>query len=198
MHTATAVRLSLTDATDAPATKPASLQQAFAHCCDGLYRFVLVRVGGDRHAADDLLQQTCATAAGHARPPTQADECEAWLRGIARNLIRRHWRQRRRDNGHVPLEDAAGSRRLAEDMASRPLPPEILSLKESLDQLLLAVTALPSADQRLIFEFYFDGRLQADIAHTMGVTRKTIETRLYRARRQLRAILQGPGRTELR
>ncbi|MGD2111484.1 MAG: sigma factor, partial [Phycisphaerae bacterium] len=79
------------------------LRRVFRACGDGLYRFVLVRVGGDRHAADDLLQQTCHEAARHKRMPTDDTECEPWLYGIARNLVRKHWRQNGRNGRVVPL-----------------------------------------------------------------------------------------------
>ncbi len=64
----------------------------FIRSGDALYRYILVRVRGNRTLAEDLLQQTCLEAVRHRHPPRTADACEAWLRGIARNLVRRHWR----------------------------------------------------------------------------------------------------------
>ena len=166
------------------------LRQVFARAGDGLYRFILVRVAGNRDAADDLVQQTCCEAARCTRPPANHDECEAWLRGIARNLIRRRWRRLRRRPGLIPLEDAALAGRLADDLESQPLPPDALIQKESIDQLLLAVTSLSAAEQSLIFAYYFDGRRQADIARELGVTEKSIESRLFRVRGRLRTALR--------
>ncbi len=165
-----------------------------AQCCDGLRRFILVRVGGDSHVADDLLQQTCCIAAGRSSMPRQADECEAWLRGVARNLIRRRWRELKRMGRHIPIADGTLGRQLAEDMESRPLPPEVLLREESSTQLMLAVTSLPSADQQIIFAFYFEGRSQADIADDLNVTAKSVEARLYRVRGRLRTILKNLGK----
>lgn len=172
------------------------LWQVFDACCDGLYRYVLFRVGGDRHAADDLLQQVCCLAAGHHRVPEQPEACEAWLRGIARNLIRKHWRDRARGNGASGPPNGRAGRRLLEEMEAGPLPEEVLAREETVRQLLWAVTALSAPDQRLIFAFYFEGRSQADIARDDGATVKGIENRLHRARNRLRAILQEPERTE--
>jgi RNA polymerase sigma-70 factor (ECF subfamily) len=171
------------------------LRRVFRHCGDGLYRFILVRVGGDRNVADDLLQQTCHEAARHRRMPDDDTECEAWLHGIARNLIRRHWRQNGRSGNHVTVEDARLSQQLVEDMESHPLPPDAVARKELGHQLLLAVTALPASDQHLVFAFYFEGRSQAEIASELGVTVKSIETRLYRTRQRLRTILRDGERT---
>jgi RNA polymerase sigma-70 factor (ECF subfamily) len=170
------------------------LVRAFERCGDGLYRFIVVRVGGDRDTADDLLQQTCYTAARKRRLPTQQDECEAWLFGVARNLIRKHWRSIRKRNGHVPLEQADRSQRLVAEMESGPLPVDVIADDEAVDQLLLALTALPADEQRLILAFYFEGRSQGEIATQLDVSPKSVESRLYRIRCRLRAMLSGEER----
>jgi RNA polymerase sigma factor (sigma-70 family) len=172
-----------------------ALRRVFCQTADALYRFILVRVGGNRDVADDLLQQTCCEAAKHGRARGNHEECEAWLRGIARNLIRRNWRNAKRDACTIPLEDAELARQLADDLESRPLPVDVLIKRESVTQLLLAVTSLSAADQRLVFAYYFDGRPQADIACELGVTEKSVESRLYRARSRLRAALRNMERS---
>ena len=171
-----------------------TLRRVFDKTHEALHRFILFRVGGDRDVADDLLQQTCYEAARHRRPPAESGECEAWLRGIARNLIRRHWRKSKRHAGVVSLENAALATQLADDLEARPLPSDALVREESVTQLLLAVTSLSAADQGLIFAFYFDGRGQADIARKMGATEKSVESRLFRARARLRAALRNAER----
>lgn len=191
----TAARIDELVATEGARDRRAALRQAFNRGGDALYRFILVRVGNDRHVADDLLQQTCCEAARHRRPPTDPEALEAWLRGVARNLVRRHWRNVRREAGRVPLEDAALARRLVDDLESHPLPPAKLIREESIRQLLLAVTSLSAADQGLIFEHYFDGRSQAAIARGLGVTEKSVESRLYRVRGRLRAALRNMERS---
>ncbi len=180
----------------ADTTEPADvrrnrLQDAFSSCCDGLYRFILVRVGGRRDVADDLIQQTCFIAAGKTRLPDGKD-CEAWLFGIARNLVRKHWRSERARGRTVPLLDAEHGRALVDAMESGPLPAEVLESDEAATRLLAAVTSLPAAQQRLVFAFYFQGRSHAEIANDSGVTPKGVETKLYRIRRRLRALLCEP------
>jgi RNA polymerase sigma factor (sigma-70 family) len=171
------------------------LRRVFCRASDALYRYILVRVGGDRDAADDVLQQTCCEAVRHRRPPSTESECEAWLRGIARNLIRRHWRSAGREARKVRLEDAAAASRLAEDLESRPLPVNTLIQAETVRLLMLAITELPAADQDLVFAYYFHGRPQAAIAQDLGATEKSIESRLYRIRGRLRAALKDTKRS---
>ena len=167
------------------------LRRVFHKTGEALYRFIVLRVGGDRETADELLQQTCHEAARHRKIPRDENDCEAWLRGIARNLVRRHWRRARRRGRTWSLEDASFSRQLVEDMETRPLPPDALAKEESVQQLLMAITSLPASDQQLVLAFYFDGRSQIDIAESLAVSVKSVETRLYRARNRLRAILRN-------
>lgn len=172
------------------------LWRVFDAACDGLYRFILIRVGGNRDVADDVVQQTCYLAAKHRSPPTDDDGCEAWLRGIARNLVRNHWRRRKRNKGYLNIQDVEVSRQLAEDMETHPLPPDVVSREESRTQLMLAITELRATDQFLIFAFYFEARSQARIAKELQTTVKSIETRLYRARQRLRTALRDPERMD--
>lgn len=177
------------------AGRKSRLCRVFEATADGLYRFILVRVGGNRDSADELLQQTCHEAAKSRRLPQDDNECESWLFGVARNLIRKHWRTTGRDRERCTLEDSATARQLAEDMEARPLPEETLSRRETGHQLLLSVTRLPAEEQRLVFAFYFEGRSCAEIADELRLTPKSVEMRLYRVRHRLRSMLRGFERT---
>lgn len=181
------------DAVESSDVRRNRLQRVFASCCDGLYRYLLVRVGS-RDAADDLLQQACFIAAGKRRLPEALDECEAMLFGIAKNLVKKHWRRERVRGRHVPLldVDAAGGAALVEAMDSGPLPSGTLESGETARRLQLAVTMLPSSQQHLVYAFYFQGRSHTEIASARGVTPKSVETQLYRIRARLRALLKDP------
>jgi RNA polymerase sigma-70 factor (ECF subfamily) len=172
------------------------LRRVFAARSDALYRFIIVRVGGDRAVADDLLQQACYVAVRRSgKVPPDDDTCEAWLRGIARNLIRQYWRKCNGRAKLIRLEDVEQSRRLLEKLESGALPEESLARDESVQQLLLAVTSLPADQQRLVFAFYFEECSYAAIADELGITAKGVETRLYRARARLREVLAGVERS---
>lgn len=167
------------------------LAGAFDRCADGLFRFILVRVGMNRHAAEDLIQQVCCEAARKGGVPDGDDACEAWLFGIARNRVRKYWRWRRRRNMALASESDAVSRELLAAMERGPLPGELLSRQEAATRMMLAITELPAADQQLLFAFYFDGRSSQEIAEINQTTAKGIESRLYRVRAKLRSLLCG-------
>ncbi len=179
---------------DAPSAT-SQLERAFDRGADALYRFILVRVAGRRDAADDLLQQTCCIAAQQNRVFANDGECESWMGGIARNLVKAHWRSVKKHNGRIDLEDAVQSQQLLARLESQAWCGEESADEESIARLMYAITALPSAEQRLIFDFYFDGRSQEDLARESDVSSKAIESRLYRIRGRLRAILENTERT---
>lgn len=199
MHQATQIGEAVTVAATAQTTAtiafheaPADrLRRVFAARCDAIYGFIVVRVSGDRHAADDLLQQTCYEAAKKRRVPEPDDACEAWLFGIARNLVRKHWRTQKRRGVVLPLEDHDGGRNIVERMQAGALSADSISDPEMVTQLMLAITSMPATDQEIIFAFYFDGRSQQQIAEDQNTTVKSIEARLYRLRSRLRGKLQG-------
>lgn len=164
------------------------LAEVFAETWKALYRYIAVRVGGDEALADDCMQQTCLEAARSKRVPVR-NELEPWLRGIARNVIRHHWRRARLDPRTVPVVDGAMGRLIAEAIDKGPLPPEWLQRNEIRDQLLLAITELMTPEQDIIYRFYFAGESHKELAEALGVSIRSVEGRLYRARSELRRKL---------
>ncbi|MGE0478910.1 MAG: RNA polymerase sigma factor [Phycisphaerae bacterium] len=165
----------------------ARLAREFDACAPSLYRFFAVRTG-DAHRAEDLVQQVWVQARGRVAEAAPAS-MEAWLRVIARNLLRTEWRLKARRPEHLPVPDPEHATRLAEELVDGELPASELERRETRDQLLLAITALPAAEQELIVGQYFDNATQAELAARIGVSERAVEGRLYRARQALRAML---------
>lgn len=166
---------------------PRAMERAFDRCSAALYRYVAVRVG-DPHLADDLMQQLwIQTRRGAGGVPL--DQLEYWLRAVARNLIRSHWRQQHRRPPHIPVHDRRLSAALGERLATEAIPAAELEREEIRHELLLAITELSTDDQELIEGFYFRGCSQAEMAERFGVSERAIEGRLYRARQALRERL---------
>ena len=164
------------------------IEAAFDRCSTALYRYFVVRAGGDAGLADDLMQQLWLLAQNLT--PTPTDEIEFRLRAIAKNLIRTHWRTQARRPAHVPLAAPHLAAELAERLTRAELPVDVLERQEVRDQLLLALTELPAADQELIVAHYFLGQPHAELATTSGASVRAVEGRLYRARAALREKLQ--------
>lgn len=165
------------------------LADALQRNAQGLWRFLLVRLGGDENMAEELMQELCLQASRtHAAGRTE--NVDAWLFGVARNVLRRHWRTITRRRRNLPEVRVDVGKELASMLDSAPLPNDYIERREAKEQVLLALTALPTDDQNLILRHYFDGQSQADIADSLGVSPRAIEGRLYRARTALRERLQ--------
>ncbi len=154
----------------------------------GIYRYISLRVWRNPALADELMQQLWLQAckSGGAVPP---DEFEFWLRRVAKNLISDHWRRKHRRPAQIPIENAAIASELAKRIDIELLPAEAAQKQELLDQVALAVTALPAADQELVILHYVQGRPFGEIGERLGMSERAIEGRLYRARRKLKELL---------
>ncbi len=170
------------------AAKADAIDALFDRHCRWLYRYVVVRMGGDAQLADDVMQQVWVAAlrTGASIP---ADEIEFWLRGVARNILAAHRRRLANRPKQLPLADRALASALAEALESSPLPPELMDKRETKDQLLLALTQLPSDAQELIAGRYFRGWTVERLADTLGLSVRAAEGRLYRARHALKQAL---------
>lgn len=158
---------------------------------DALYRFILVRVGFDECAAEDVLQQTAAMALRVGDAPSDIRSLEGWLRGVARNLVRRHWREKAKRNGSTGLDSDAGRQALA--TLESACPRALLEDNEQMSALVGAIAALGAEDQRLLYRFYRQGRSTCEIADELGCTTKAVEMKLYRMRARLRDALADGG-----
>lgn len=168
------------------------LEAVFDRCSRSLYRYFIVRTGEDSHLADDLMQQLWLQATMHERKhPSRipATDMEYWLRGIAKNLIRAHWRTHSQRPDTIPITDPALAAELSDRLISEELPVEVLERKEVRDQLLLALTTLSHDEQELIIGYYFRDESHSDLSRMLGISTRAVEGRLYRARQSIRAAL---------
>jgi len=168
---------------------PAALEAAFDAAAGGLYRFVCVRVGGDGHLTDDLMQQLWLEASGSESRPRDVAELEPWLFGIARNLVRNHWRRVGSRPAHLPLPDPEVARELAEKLTTGPLTEEDQDRGDLMHQLALAITELPAGQQALFVGHYCEGKTFEQLAEQADTSVRSVEGRLYRIRRRLRERL---------
>ena len=169
------------------ATAHAAVEQVFDRCAAALARYFHVR-SGDEGLVDDLMQQLWLSAI--RRAPRQAAEVEPWLWTVARNLLRTHWRRSGRRAAHLPLPDPHLAAALSEQLVDAEHPERLMERREARDQVLLALTALPAAEQDLIAAHYFQGESHAVLAGRLGLSVRAIEGRLYRARAALRERLR--------
>ena len=129
---------------------------------------------GSRADAEDVCQEVLLTLYRRDTPFDSDDHAKHWLIRVTvnhcRKLLRAPWRKR-----NLPLEDFDGPAEVPEDHSD----------------VLAAVMALESKYRVCVYLYYYEGYSVQEIAQVLGAKESTVQTRLHRARRQLRNALQG-------
>lgn len=153
----------------------------------GYLRRLLRDAGVREHEVDDAAQEVWITAHQHIRRVTCAEEFVAWLAGAARfrarTLARAGARASAREApGNVDLDAFADT---APDALEEIIDPEPVQFLRA------EVARLDTPDRELCRAVYSDGRVVADVAHDLRVSRTTVYNRLERITARLRAALDG-------
>ncbi|MFO1451933.1 MAG: RNA polymerase sigma factor [Opitutaceae bacterium] len=148
---------------------------------------VIARIVLNTSEAEDLAQETFVRLWQHRDRFDPSKAVKPWILGIAVNLARnrlRWWRRRPSialdDWTETPEAGSApashGSRHLEQAEQSR-------AVRD-------ALAALPPDFREVLVLFEYEGLSYADIALALGITPKTVENRLARARARLRPVLE--------
>ncbi|MEZ6017369.1 MAG: RNA polymerase sigma factor [Planctomycetota bacterium] len=151
---------------------------------DGVYRFLLYRVGRDEALAEDLAQETLLTAIERIGAYDGRASLHAWLCGIARNHLRGGVRRRR----PTSIEDLlAQSDRDIDALLARiehePLPDEVLERAETAELVGATLSSLPPGYREALLEKYVEQRSVPETARATGRNVKAVESTLHRARK---------------
>lgn len=157
-----------------------------------LFHYLLRSLQNEEDAAD-LAQETFVRVYENRKKFDSSQKFTTWLYAIAGNLVRDRYRWRARhpqtslDAGNEEADQPHLKNSLRD---SEPTPAESLQTSERAEAVRKAVAALPEElRQPLILAVY--GELsQAEIAAILRCSVKAVETRIYRARQQLRGMLQ--------
>ena len=149
-----------------------------------LFRFVFRYVGSEE-TARDLVQETFVRLYFHAGKFKRQAKFSTWLYTIATNLCRDYSRskQYRRLRATVSFNELGQDESRTVDTSEDPA--EALVTAERVATLQAAISELPHKLKTALILFYLEDRSQAESAKLLGVSPKTIETRVYRARKIL-------------
>jgi RNA polymerase sigma-70 factor (ECF subfamily) len=131
---------------------------------------------GDKHLADDVLQDVFVKAMRQGQGFCTLEQPRAWLFQVARNALADHLRAQRATE---PVDDQLPA---PADTSVEPLD----LLANCIDRVL---PHLEAADQDVLRECYLRGVRQQAFADSRGLTLAATKARLLRARRRLRARL---------
>jgi len=153
----------------------------------------LCRYIADREEAYDLLQECFISIYRKIELYDPDRRFSTWAFQIALNKCR-DWGRKNSLRRPLPFSalDKTGDdngyflENIADPGAS---PEDILSDRRELEQLAGAIRDLPDKLKSPLIMCVLDGMSQDDCAAILGVSRKTVETRIYRARRKLSDLI---------
>ncbi|NBW75773.1 MAG: sigma-70 family RNA polymerase sigma factor [Sphingomonadaceae bacterium] len=154
---------------------------------DAVFRLVRASTG-DEHEALDITQETFVAAFSALARYDGARPFAVWLRQIALNKCR-DWARRRAVRSLFRL---ARPIEADDDFESDdPRPDREAEARSELRAVKRAIADLPQSLREVTILRAVEELSQAETAHILGISEKAVETRLYRARAQLKAGLSG-------
>jgi RNA polymerase sigma-70 factor (sigma-E family) len=135
---------------------------------------------GDRHLADDVVQDTLVKAYQHWRRVRQADGPEAYVRRILLNEVRGRWRRRERS---VPVAEFADEPTVAD-------PSDDVIRRDGLRQALLT---LPLRQRATVVLRYLEGLSERETAAVLGCSTGTVKSQSSRALAGLKSFFDRTG-----
>lgn len=134
--------------------------------------------GGDRHRAEDVVQETWVRAWRNVDRLTEdRGSVRGWLTRVTHNIAVDQHRHRQARPTEVELPET--------DPASTPQPDD-----KVLDRLVVtaALDTLPAPHRRTLVEVYFADRTAASAAVTLDIPVGTVKSRVHNALRSLRSL----------
>jgi RNA polymerase sigma-70 factor (ECF subfamily) len=159
---------------------PAEFDDVFRHHYDPMVRSLAVACG-DREAAADAVQDAFTRAFVRWRRIARYDDPVAWVRHVALNRLRDHFRRAER------------GRRAIERMGRRePTSVDAPELPTDDTGLLDAVAALPRQQRIAVALFYVEQLSVQEVADTMQLSTGAVKYHLHAARAALRDRVEAP------
>jgi RNA polymerase sigma-70 factor (ECF subfamily) len=178
-----------------------ALAELYDRHADAIYRAAYRRVG-DRHAAEEILQDTFLALWNRAELFDESQgSLRAWLGTIARNRSIDRLRASGRRPSPAPLsgladddDDERVMGRISQEAlvasGTRPVDPELEADRTEVRRaVLVALAAMPDSERRALEMAYFEDLTQSEIAARLGWPIGTVKTRTRRGLFRLRAVL---------
>lgn len=160
-----------------------------------LYR-VALRLTGTRRDAEDLVQDTCLRALRALPQLRQPEAIRVWLLAILRSIFLRHVEQAAARPALVSLDDIDATRLrpdpLADELWARDRPGSLIG------DIRDAILTLPHPYREALVLAHVAGLSYKELARVLDVPVGTVMSRLFRARRMLRACMNDLVRSRQR
>ena len=151
----------------------------------------LIRCLQSEDEAADLAQEAFVRVYQNRAKFDAGQKFSTWLYTIATNQVKDRYRWRsRHPQMSLDAENEQTGNSLGEHLpAHDPTPSDCLQADERAEAVRCAVAALPEELRQPLLLAEYEQRSHAEIGTILGCTAKAVETRIYRARQQLRVSL---------
>ena len=142
---------------------------------------------GDPSDADDAVQEALSAAWFKLGSFDQSRPISPWLTRITVNKCRDLMRKRRIRQFFEFQSGGDAALALVDDA---PDPYADMQARQSLELIRKEIARLPASLREPFVLVNFGENSQAETAHILGISEKAVETRIYRARKHLREIVE--------
>ena len=149
----------------------------------GLLSYLMRLTKGDRHLAEDLLQETLLRAWRHPEARTNGEWSRPWLFMVARRIAIDNLR------ASLARPTAIGDERLNE----RARPDDSIERVSEQAEIIEVILELPVHYRGVLFEIYFNDRSVPQTAQILGIPEGTVKSRTFYALRELRKVFLDRG-----
>lgn len=182
----------LTDMERLVAGRDASLDDLMERHGETLFHYLIRSLQNEADAAD-LAQETFVRVYQHRARFDPKQKFSTWLYTIATNLVKDRYRYRsRHPQVSLDAENEATGGSFRESLPGHnPTPSESLQGEERMEAVRKAVGQLPEELRAPLILSEYEELSHIEIGTVLDCSAKAVETRIYRARKQLRASLHG-------
>lgn len=171
-----------------------AFDQLYRSCSPKLYRMAYF-ITGNRNDSEDILQETFVKCFLYRSKLKQAERFEPWLYQI---MVRTAWRFERRKRGRsevsfegmLDYEKGTGSAEgiRIDGKAAGPL--ETVLKSETAEEIRMVLRRLDIKYRTVILLYYYNELSIREIADITGTLEGTVKSRLYKARKLLKGLLE--------
>ena len=170
-----------------------AIEQFYNTYRNRLYSLVFEHVGGDQAAAEDLVQEIFLAALGSLDRFRGDSQLYTWLHSIAFHKINDFHRRQAREPSPQKSSPGIDATELERIGGNEPAALSIMESEEARQAVQQALTELPEDYQEVLVLKYLEDLPVLEISQAMGRSPKSVEGLLSRARKALRANLEGNG-----
>jgi RNA polymerase sigma-70 factor, ECF subfamily len=167
-----------------PTVSSSELQDLYEAHGTVLLKYLIRFTHGDRHRAEDILQETLLRAWHHPEARRMDGRwSRPWLFTVARRIAIDHFRLA--STRPIEVRD--------DDLDERPMPKDDVERMIDAAEVRAALESLPHRLRSVLIEIYFRERSISETAEKFGVPVGTIKSRTFYALRALRKALVARG-----